>query len=246
MISLLSVIALALSIVGSVCADTGLTGAANTFDPNQMTQTEKNQLAIKIKMADSHMKTLMSNITPATVTTTTIYVGGSGAYREPNQSKYVNYCVPSSSQVAIIAKTSNVPTLDAVALGEKTDPKNGTYIYNVPPYLNPLLKTSWYTTGKAANSSTFASWLSLDIDSDWSLMTLLKTGGNPPMPGWTLDAQHYVATYGYIRNGSQITNVYYVDTASVIAGYDGNYFNNATLTNFWYWITRHPAYGQVW
>jgi len=49
MISLLSVIALALSIVGSVCADTGLTGAANTFDPNQMTQTEKNQLAIKNK-----------------------------------------------------------------------------------------------------------------------------------------------------------------------------------------------------
>jgi hypothetical protein len=49
LVSLLMVIALAISIVSTASADTGETGAGNKFDPSRMTQADKDRLASKNK-----------------------------------------------------------------------------------------------------------------------------------------------------------------------------------------------------
>jgi len=249
-VSLLMVIALAFSIVSTASADTGATGSGNTFDPSKMTQADKDALAAKIKLVDSFMKTLAGKVSPDSVVTYQLAVGA--GYQEPNNSDYNDYCGPAASQVALSARTSSVPTLKAVAKAEYTVPYPpgpcstgcGTNIGWVKNVLNTDLNTSYYVNGAASSQTQFSSWLIWDIESGWSLITLLSTKG---MPGWTVIADHYVATYQIIVNGATLNTLGYVDTASITAGHSGSYFNSSINPGtFWDWITNKKGYGQVW
>ena len=44
-----------------------------------------------------------------------LYVGTMGQFREPEDSYYVNYCGPSSTQIALRARTTEIPELDEIA-----------------------------------------------------------------------------------------------------------------------------------
>jgi hypothetical protein len=252
LISIFLAIAIAISIflikpVNVVLA--GGDGSGNVFYLSKMTKADQQQLATKNKQALDHAKSKTAGVSPNSIVTKTIWVGGMEVYREPNLIKYRNYCVPSSTQVAIRARTASVPSLDTVAAGEYTH-DDGTDINNAKPYINSYLHTSWYVVGKASSSTILGNWIKMDIDSTWSLMTLLDTRG---MPGWSIDAWHYVATNGYtatVGTTTVVTNVNFVDTSSEIAGHHygsgGSYFESASMSTFWTWVTNHPYYGQVW
>lgn len=120
----------------------------------------------------------------------------------------------------------------------------GTDIGWVESFLNSNLKTSYYVYGKASSQTQLASWLTWEIESGWSLITLLDTSKIPGWGGWS--AQHYIATNGITVNGATLQTVWYVDTASAAAGYSGPYFNSTTPTFFYTWIKGYAGSGQVW
>ena len=206
-----------------------------------MTQADKDALAAKIKIADSFMKALAARAIPDSIVNYKLNVGKSGDYQEPNNNAYNDYCGPAASRVALSARTSSVPDILTVASKEGTLPyppaypttcgsNCGTNALPMKNYINSKLNTSYYVTGVASGQSQFTSWVTWDIESGWSMITLVRTTG---MPGWgSYKADHYVAINEITVNGATLQTVWYVDTASVDAGHSGSYFNSADPTTY--------------
>ncbi len=238
--SLLVVLSLSFSVVPIAQAGGG--GGHNTGDPNYVpTAAEIAHIKAKDKMARMHA----SQISPFAVTSKFLNVGPAEFYREPNDHAYDNYCGPASTQVAIRARRSaaNVPSLATVAKGEYIGP-SGVVIWNIRPYINKVLATTWYEYAASASSDQFFNWARLDADINYSLITGTRTLG---MPGWGFGTYHIVSVYGYSTNGTS-RNIAYVDTASEAAGHHyakgGRYFNIVTLASFYTWVGKNNF--QVW
>ena len=166
--------------------------------------------------------------------TGSVYVGYAEQFREPEEWQYVQYCGPTSTQVALRAKMTTVPDRYTIAVKENFN--GGVSMQAITTALNYYLGYTYYYTGQASSQSQLEYWNEYDVDLGYAMITGLKTDG---MPGWgTYDVYHIVAMYGYdTDNGSKVR---YVDTASELAGHDyadgGAYFNLANFSDFWTWV----------
>jgi len=218
----------------------------NRLDPNyKWTDEELAKLAAKNKAARSHAN--QKGLAAAT-NQAILSVGSAEKYREPNDYAHRNYCGPSSTQVAIRARTSNVPGLETVAVGEYLDPNYGVWINNITNYINGYLGTSWYVTGVANDSTQLGDWAQTDIDTGYAMITGAYTDG---MPGWVVSADHIVTVYGYNYSTPTKKKIYYVDTGSEYSGHlysiGGKYFNTSkSLEKFWVWVNHPDNDVQVW
>ncbi|MDD5370614.1 MAG: hypothetical protein PHQ40_16150 [Anaerolineaceae bacterium] len=230
----------------------GQDGGHNNFDPNyQWTQKELDFLKAKDAAAKQHLQEKKQNtaaqpVSPMGLGSKTLYVGAAETYREPDGHDYRNYCGPSSTQVAIRARTTYVPDLGTLATEEHLNPDSGIWINNITPVINSHLGVNHYINGVANDANTLDSWLEYDIDANYALITALYTQG---MPGWVVYANHIVTAYGYYHSGpNSVPGVYYVDTGSEYAGHKygsgGAYFNNRLMSTFWVWVAADN--GQVW
>lgn len=221
-----------------------------SIDPNyKPTQEEIDRLAAKEKAAKDYLdKKNNSNksqgISPMSGTAKTLWVGNAEQFREPPDGAYVNYCAPSSTQVVLRARTTNIPALETIATKENVDPNWGTTMPFVTTALNFYLGATWYSTIQATGANDLQDKYVFDIDMGWAMTTALQTAG---MPGWDHNADHIVSIYGYnTLNGN--SQAYYVDTASDTAGHKyylgGSYFNTANLSNFWVWVFKDDT--QSW
>lgn len=170
-----------------------------------------------------------------------LYVGTINQFKEPENSAYVNYCGPDSTQVALRARITNIPSLDAIGQCEYIDPSWGVYMSNVTTCLNSYLNTSFYWTDYAPDAATLASRLKSDVDQGYAMLTGVYTLG---MGGWGFGTYHIITLFGYDNTSSTNKKVDYVDTASAIAGYNGLYFNFVTLNNMWNYV--NPNNVQAW
>ncbi|MDY0389023.1 MAG: hypothetical protein RBT65_18270 [Methanolobus sp.] len=171
----------------------------------------------------------------------TLYVGTNNQFKEPENWAYVNYCGPASTQVALRARITNIPSLDSIGQCEYIDPNWGVYMSNVTPCLNSYLNTSFYWTDYAPDSATLASRLKSDVDQGYAMLTGVYTSG---MGGWSFGTYHIITLFGYDNTSSTNKKVDYVDTASSIAGYNGLYFNFVSLDNLWWNISQNNV--QAW
>lgn len=165
-------------------------------------------------------------------------------FKEPEDWDYVNYCGPSSTQVALRARTSNIPSLYAVGECENIDPSWGVYMTAVTDCLRQYLNNNFYENGSSLSKTTFASRLKSDVDQGYAMVTGTLTTS---MMGWSgRSVNHIVTVYGYDNTYQYSTDkmVHYVDTASGIAGYSGLYFNKVTLTDMWSYVS--PNDYQSW
>lgn len=173
-----------------------------------------------------------------------LYVGTIYQFKEPEDLAYINYCGPASTQVALRARTTNIPSLYAVGQCELIDPNWGVYMSNVTPCLNDYLNTDFYWTDVASSKVTLANRLKSDVDQGYAMLTGVVTS---EMGGWGDHfAYHIITLYGYDNtyNYSSDKMVYYVDTASNLAGYSGSYFHKVTLTDMWNYVS--PNNVQSW
>jgi hypothetical protein len=241
---LIIIIGLLLIPISVASADnTRQTNQRNKLDPNyQWSPEELARLAEKEKAAEIHAQQSIPIISLGSLN-----VGPAELYREPNDFAHRNYCGPSSTQVAIRARSGIVPNLEDVARGEYLDPNSGVWINNITPYINRYLGTTWYITSSAGNSTILGNWIHTDIDARYATITGLYTSG---MPGWVVSANHIVTVYGYNFTNPNNKLVSYVDTGSEYAGHKygngGAYFNSSIplTTSFWSWVSRDNA--QVW
>jgi hypothetical protein len=168
-------------------------------------------------------------------------VGAYGQWQEPNDWAHRNYCGPGATQVALDARlpASQVPNIDTIGAEEGIDPNNGVTTQAIRDELNRRLNVTFYAVSSAASQGQLQGMIVGDIDSGYSLITAMYTGG---MPGWgTRNVKHIVATYGYTTGGQGVN---YVETSSPTAGYTGAYFQNATISNFWTYVRYNDS--QVW
>lgn len=193
----------------------------------------------KLKRVDALTKSIDSP--QSDILVRNLYVGGNGEFRQPEGYAYRNYCGPASTQVAIRARTSNVPSLDDIAAREQIDPNWGVYMSNVVPTLNYYLNTNYYGIGYASGETQFGSWVQSDVLDGYALITGLRTG---TMPNWSCNAFHIVTVYGYDYRNSSNKTINYVDTATSSSGYSGPYFNSVTLGTFWFWVSNNNV--QAW
>ena len=182
-----------------------------------------------------------NQLNAAPVLKKTLYVGTNNQFKEPENWAYVNYCGPASTQVALRARITNIPSLDSIGQCEYIDPNWGVYMSNVTPCLNSYLNTSFYWTDYAPDSATLASRLKSDIDQGYAMLTGVYTSG---MGGWSFGTYHIITLFGYDNTSSTNKKVDYVDTASSIAGYNGLYFNFVSLDNLWWNISQNNV--QAW
>lgn len=244
-LNVLMVIVLAFGFVPSVHADspsptdvpTGPhSGPHSAIDPNyHPTKEELSRLATKNKAAKEHALEKTSGVTPMLMyLANAVDVGYSEQFREPEEWQYVQYCGPTSTQVALKARMTIVPDRNTIAVKENFN--GGVSMQDITTALNYYLGYTYYLTGQASSQSQLEYWNEYDVDLGYAMITGIKTYG---MPGWgTYDAYHIVAMYGYdTDNGSKVR---YVDTSSELAGhyYDngGAYFNLVNLTDFWNWV----------
>jgi hypothetical protein len=168
-----------------------------------------------------------------------------GVWKQPEDAKYINHCGPASTQVALDVRldASKVPSLDTLAKEEKTnDGKTGTYMQDIKPVLNKRLSTSWYVIGNAKDQARLGTWIRADMDFNYAMVTGAKTGR---MPGWGgRNVNHIVAVYGFRQPVSGSATVRYTDTASKKAGFTGNYWNSASLSDFWSYVKDNNI--QAW
>ncbi len=166
-----------------------------------------------------------------------LYVGTMGQFREPEDSDYVNYCGPSSTQIALRARTADIPELNEIAECEQINPRWGVYMTSVTDCLNQYLDSDFYWTDIAESKDELASWLKTDIDQGFALVTGVFTTS---MRGWNgYSVSHIITLYGYDYSYQVFSDkmVYYVDTASKLAGYSGPYFNIVTLDAIWSFVS---------
>ena len=166
-----------------------------------------------------------------------LYVGTMGQFREPEDSDYVNYCGPSSTQIALRARTTEIPELDEIAECEQIIPRWGAYMTNVTDCLNKYLDSDFYWTDIAESKDELASWLKTDVDQGYALITGVFT---TYVRGWNgYSTSHIITLYGYDYSYQVFSDkmVYYVDTASKLAGYSGPYFNIVTLDAIWSFVS---------
>src|SRR5450759_124674 len=106
-------------------------GKGNTLDPNyKWSPEELARMAEKEKEAKIHAQISLT----LDYNQQLLYVGSADAYRELYEYEYRNYCGPTSTQVAIRARTSDVPDVEDVAIAEELDPDWGIWIDAITPY----------------------------------------------------------------------------------------------------------------
>ncbi len=80
----------------------------------------------------------------------------------------------------------------------------------------------------------------MNIDNGYAPITSMMTGG---MPGWgTKNVEHIVAMYAY--NQGSTNWVYYTETASQHAGFNGTYRNSQTRGIFYGYVQYNDS--TVW
>ena len=218
-------------------------GSGNGADPNYLpSAAEKKQVANKMALADK-----IASLSPDKA--------GSFFYKtlplerawyEPNDLAHVNYCGPGATQVALDIRlpASSVPHIDTIGREEYTNVgKTGTYTSDIRRVLNKRLNTTWYLLAQAGSKAALENYIYIDMYYNYAMVTGLKTGG---MPGWgTRNVNHIVAVYGYYRSNDGLTSyVYYTETATAKAGYNGAFYNGASSANFWRWVSVNNT--QVW
>lgn len=204
---------------GSLPPNTKLPDATDLLYQQKLNQVKRNQ------------------IQAANVLREVLYVGRMGQFREPEESAYVNYCGPSSTQIALRARTTDIPELDEIAECEQINPRWGVYMVGVTDCLNQYLESDYYWTDIAESKDELSSWLKTDIDQGYALVTGVYTTN---MRGWNgYSIYHIITLYGYDYSNEVFSDkmVYYTDTASKIAGYSGPYFNIVTLDDLWSFVS---------
>ena len=204
---------------GSLPPNSKLPDASDLLYQKKLNQVRRNQ----IQAADTLREVL--------------YVGTMGQFREPEDSDYVNYCGPSSTQIALRARTTDIPELDEIAKCEQINPRWGVYMTSVTDCLNQYLDSDYYWTDIAESKDELASWLKTDVDQGYALVTGVFT---TYMRGWNgYSISHIITLYGYDYSNQVFSNkmVYYTDTASKLAGYSGPYFNIVTLNDLWNFVS---------
>ena len=209
-----------------------------------LTQTTncRTRLILNIRKSCSRINFLQ--FSPPPVFIKALNVGAIDEFKEPENWGYVNYCGPASTQVALRARTTNIPTLDQIGQCELIDPSWGVYMSNVTPCLNSYLNTTFYWTDVASSQDVLWNWVKSDVDQGYAVLTGVYT---PPMDGWNGHAAYHIITlygYDYSYQSSTYKMVNYVDTASEIAGYTGTYLNKVTLPDLWRFVS--PNNVQAW
>lgn len=215
----------------------------NTLDQSFTLTPE--ELARKAEKEKGFRDYTLFGVLPNATTSKWLNVGAAETYRQPEDPAYINYCGPASTRVAIRARTSSVPSLSTVGSGENIDPNSGVTASAIRTYINGYLNTTFYIVNRATDSSYLGCGIQEDIYTGYALITGVKTGG---MPGWSGNANHFVAVYAYDYSNSTNKRTYYVDTGSENAGHHysngGKYFNNVSLNALWGWV-QYFNY-QVW
>ena len=190
-------------------------------------------------------------------------------WKQPEDKKYVNYCGPGATQVALDVRlpASEVPSLDEIGQKENIDPSWGVYMVDVARTLNEILKAKGdipnangfqsYWVRQTTSKGDFSWRVKWDIDRGYATIAGVKTGG---MPGWSHNSFHIVAIYGMVIEsdvvpvgaGTEQINeaqmdvpqgkrywVVYAETASQRAGYTGTFQQWATVDTFYGWHTRN-------
>lgn len=204
---------------GSLAPNSKLPDATDLLYQQKLNQVKRNQ------------------IQAANVLREVLYVGTLGQFREPDEAAYVNYCGPSSTQIALRARTTEIPELDEIAKCEQINPLWGVYMTSVTDCLNQYLDSDHYWTDIAESKEELSSWLKTDIDQGYALVTGVYT---TYMRGWNgYSIAHIITIYGYDYSNQVFSDkmVYYSDTASKLAGYSGPYFNIVTLDDVWSFIS---------
>ena len=197
----------------------------NGSDPNYVpTSAELRFNAEKEARAKQHMQQLRGLSPNGPIPIGERYLSFEQQWREPDDWAHRNYCGPGATQVALDARlpASQVPNIDTIGRDENIDPNNGVTTQAIRDELNRILNVIAYTVSGAPSQNNLETRIFLNIDSGYSLITALMTGG---MPGWgARDVRHILATYGY-KATTTTTYVYYVETAAPTAGYTGSYYN---------------------
>jgi Fibronectin type III domain len=175
------------------------------------------------------------------------YAGKSGAvgvvaYKEPNLTKYDDYCGPGASQVLISAWTKNVPGIDTLATEEKTDPnppKYGTYISDMVKPINDAIGANYYhDLGAASSQADLSNRIGYDILHGHPLITGIKTGvGNVFLNGWDyagpFRVNHIITIYGFDFRSPAQGKIYYMETSSPHAGTNAAGPQEMDFQSFW-------------
>lgn len=214
----------------------------NGADPNYVpTAQELQAIAAKEAAAARYMKNRSLLIVPLSLGSRVL---GVGTWLEPNDAAHVNYCGPGATQVALDARlpASSVPNIDTLGTEESIDITWGVTTTSIRNVLNSRLSTTFYVASGASASTALHTRIVTDIDSNYAMVTGVKTGG---MPGWgTRNVFHIVAVYGYNEVNVGLMNIYYIETASPTAGFTGTYRNTKTLSTFWTYVSQNNS--QVW
>ena len=210
------------------------------YDPNS--QLNSPQYQQKLLRANN----VSSNISPsADILKRSLDLGTSGEYREPNEAAYVNYCGPASTRAALRARmpASEIPSLDSVGQCENIDPNWGVYMTSVTSCLNFYLNSTFYWNGAASGATQLADWVKSDVLQNYAVVTGIYT---VEIVGWYAPVYHIVTLYGYdfTYSSSADKQINYIDTASVMAGYTGSYFNKVDLSWLWDRVSQNNA--QAW
>lgn len=216
----------------------------NRADPNYVCSPEElEQLAAKEVLAAENMARHESQkAEPESIGGKSLSVG---VWQEPNDYAHRNYCGPGATQVALDARlpASSVPNINTLGTEENIDPNSGVWMSDVCRVLNTRLSTFWYENSGSGSGSQFYSRVVLNIDTNYALVTGVKTGS---MPGWGgRNVNHIVAVYGYNEPSLNSQYVKYVETAAAAAGYSGPYWQPAVSRNtFWTYVSGNNT--QCW